>query len=82
MYAYAYAYFAYILGRLFLNGTVNVYLGHNNMYIYSNLGVHFFILNSGMRMVGTECVRNILFILHLGAEWMEWHSVHSNMNAD
>ena len=32
-----------------------------------------------MRMVGTECIRNILFILHLGAEWMEWRSVHSGI---
>ena len=28
----------------------------------------FFIHNSGMRMVGTECIRNILFMLPLGAE--------------
>ena len=32
-----------------------------------------------MRMVGTECIRNILFILPLGAEWMEWRSVHSGI---
>ena len=24
-------------------------------------------------------IRNILFILPLGAEWMEWHSVHSEI---
>ena len=30
-------------------------------------------------MFGTECYRNILFILPLGAEWMEWHSVHSGI---
>ena len=36
-----------------------------------------------MRMFGTECNRNILFILPLGAEWMEWRSVHSqNMNVE
>ena len=28
-----------------------------------------------MRMVGTECIRNILFILPLGAEW--WNGVLS-----
>ena len=39
----------------------------------------FFILNSGMRMVGTECHRNILFILPLGAEWMAWRSVYSRI---
>ena len=32
-----------------------------------------------MRMVGTGCIRNILFILPLGAEWMEWRSVHSGI---
>ena len=32
-----------------------------------------------MRMVDTECIRNILFILTLGAEWMEWRSVHSGI---
>ena len=32
-----------------------------------------------MRMFGTECIRNILFILPLGAEWMEWHSDHSGI---
>ena len=32
-----------------------------------------------MRMFGTECIRNILFILLLGAEWMEWRSVHSGI---
>ena len=32
-----------------------------------------------MRMVGTECIRNILFILPLEAEWMEWRSVHSGI---
>ena len=25
-------------------------------------------------------IRNILFMLPLGAEWMEWHSVHMNAN--
>ena len=39
----------------------------------------FFIHNSGMRMVGTEWIRNILFILSLGAEWMEWRSDHSGI---
>ena len=32
-----------------------------------------------MRMVGTECIRNILFILPQGTEWMEWRSVHSGI---
>ena len=32
-----------------------------------------------MKMVGTECIRNILFILPLGAEWIEWRSVHSGI---
>ena len=36
---------------------------------------YFYIHNSGMRMVGTECIRNILFILPLGAEW--WNGVLS-----
>ena len=35
----------------------------------------FFIHNSGMRMVGTECIRNVLFILPLGAPG----SVHSGI---
>ena len=39
----------------------------------------FFIYHSGIRMVGTECIRSILSILLLGAEWMEWHSVHSGI---
>ena len=39
----------------------------------------FVIHNSGMRMVGTECNRNLLFILPLGAEWMEWRSVRSGI---
>ena len=30
-------------------------------------------------MVGTECIRNILFILPLGAEWMEWRTVPSRI---
>ena len=37
----------------------------------------FFIHNSGMRMAGTECIRNILFNLRLGAEWMEFNGVLS-----
>ena len=46
---------------------------------YPSLGARFFVRNSGMRMVGTEFIRNILFILPLGAEWMEWRSVHSGI---
>ena len=38
-----------------------------------------FTINSGMRMVGTECIHSILFILPLGAEWMEWRSVNSGI---
>ena len=48
-------------------------------YQRHSLRVRFFIHNSGMRMVGTECIHNILFILPLGAERMEWHSVHSGI---
>ena len=43
------------------------------------LRARFLIHHSGIRMVGTECIRSILFILPLGAERMEWHSVHSGI---
>ena len=43
------------------------------------LRARFFIHNSGIWMVGTECIRNILFILPLGAEWMEWRTVPSRI---
>ena len=48
-------------------------------YYTIELRARFFIHHSGIRMVGTECIRSILFILPLGAEWMEWHSVHSGI---
>ena len=55
----------------------------NNMYIkkfnLEKLRARFFIHHSGIRMVGAECIRSVLFILPLGAEWMEWHSVHSGI---
>ena len=44
-----------------------------------SLKARFFIRNSGMRMVGTECHRNILFNPPLGAEWMAWRSVYSRI---
>ena len=50
------------------------------LYCSASLRPLFFIHHSGIRMVGTECIRSIrLFILPLGVEWMEWHSVHSGI---
>ena len=34
---------------------------------------------SSRRLPSWIFIRNILFILPLGAEWMEWHSVHSGI---
>ena len=47
--------------------------------IFSLLETYLNLQRSSRRPPSWIFIRNILFTLPLGAEWMEWHSVHSGI---